>query len=134
MNVVTGKKAAGSGAQRLYHHPQTRRYNQRRIMRTLLIPLVLACSACDQKSVETFTFRESLKYTLSKKCGEDEQCKTAVKEQIESCMESSDWETFLHNQDDEKEKSRFLTEFYGCLKDNDGNPLFRVREQEAANE
>lgn len=96
-------------------------------MRILLVILILMCSGCSQRGVEEFAFRESLKYGLLKTCEEDETCKALVKEQIKGCIESSDWKSFLDNQDDETIKNKFLTEFYGCLVDGDGNPLFILK-------
>ena len=48
-----------------------------------------------------------------------------VKEQIESCMEKSDWRKYVDNDEDEEELKRFIGEFFPCFKDSNGNPYFQ---------
>lgn len=98
-------------------------------MQTINIPLLVLCvmaiSGCSEKAIEEFAFRKSLEYHLTELCGEDaEDCVIAVKEQTGPCMKQSDWYKFVKDQDNKAEKERFITAFYACIVDPEGNPYF----------
>lgn len=87
---------------------------------------ILGCflCACSSDKLEEFVFKQTLEFSLVELCEGDESCKKAIKEQISPCMEKSDWRTFLDNEDDEAELSRFTREFYSCIVDEKGDPYF----------
>jgi len=91
----------------------------------LAIIFLLLVSGCSKEQTEEFVFRKVIQRDLVERCGEDNpQCVEAVEQQIESCMEKSDWRRVLENEDDEEEMKRFVFEFYPCFKDPDGNSYF----------
>lgn len=97
----------------------------------LILLITLFAAACSDVNVEELAFRKTLEYSLIGLCGErdtdeaeDKECVEAVRAQIKPCMESSDWQTYLKNSEDEKELARFTHEFYSCIVDADGDPYF----------
>lgn len=88
----------------------------------LALLLLLLLNACSQQQTEELVFRKTLEHKLTKLCDEDKSCVVAVKNQIKPCMEKADWRKFMDKQ--EAEVVRFTTEFYGCIVDDDGYPLF----------
>ena len=93
--------------------------------KTALIFIVLLLGGCSEAQVEEFAFRKSMEYQLKDDCGDDnEECIKAVEEQIASCMEKSDWRKYLENDKDEAELKRFISEFFPCFKDANGNSYF----------
>lgn len=99
-----------------------------KIIGLLLMSFLLAsCSEGQMADIEELAFRKTLEYSLAELCGEeDKACNAAVKEQVKSCMEKSDWRKFLDNEDDEDELDRFTTAFYLCIVDSEGNPYFEA--------
>ena len=96
---------------------------------TIITSIIFALSACSEQAVEEVTFRKVLQYNLVDLCGDDKTCVKSVKAQIKPCMESSNWKQYLANDEDAAEAERFINEFYSCLKDDDGKPLFGSPEQ-----
>jgi hypothetical protein len=93
------------------------------ILPTLILPVFL--SGCSESQIEEFAFRKTMEHELTELCGEtDKACISAVKSQVKDCMVSSDWRKYLKNDESEEEFNRFVTEFYGCIVDSDGNPYF----------
>lgn len=83
---------------------------------------------CSESDIEEFTFRETLKYTLSNLCVKDDKgCQNAVDTQTKMCMDKSNWREFLKNKDDKKEANRFKKEFYSCIVDPEGRPYFVLK-------
>lgn len=87
-------------------------------------------TGCDQWDPEELAFRKTMEYNLVEACGDDDQaCVDAVKSQLKGCMEKSDWKGFVNDSDNEAEKQRFVSEFYSCVVDEDGNPYFVFSEE-----
>lgn len=91
-----------------------------------LILAFACCAACNQKNTQEFAFRETLKYQLIKQCDDDKECANAVKTQTQACMEKGNWFHYVNNQEDEAEEQRFITVFYSCIVDSEGNPYFGI--------
>ena len=90
-----------------------------------VIFILLLLGGCSAEQTEEFAFRKMMEYQLSEDCGEDnKECIKAVKEQIESCMKKSDWRKYLENDEDEEEMKRFISVFFPCFKDSNGNSYF----------
>jgi len=92
----------------------------------IFIASLLLC-ACSAEQAEEFAFRKTAENDLIKMCsseGKDESCEQSVKDQIKSCMVKSNWRKYLEAEDDEKEMMRFVTSFYPCFKDKNGNSYF----------
>ncbi|MDO7085683.1 hypothetical protein WNY51_03760 [Pseudocolwellia sp. AS88] len=85
---------------------------------------IILLTSCSDTDIEELVFRKTLEYSLIDSCEDDEECKEAVKSQIQECMVSSNWLKFLKNQDDENELDTFTEKFYACIVDGDGNPYF----------
>jgi major membrane immunogen (membrane-anchored lipoprotein) len=83
--------------------------------------------ACSESDVKRITFQKTLEYKLKNQCGDDQKCVTAVDTQTEKCINKSNAENMLKNQEDKEEFKRFTTEFYACLVDEKGKPLFHVK-------
>ena len=66
-----------------------------------------------------------MEYLLKNKCGEEnKECLKAIEEQIDSCMEISDWKKYLDSDEDQEEMQRFIYKFSPCFKDPNGNSYF----------
>lgn len=91
---------------------------------TGLLFVLLFIASCSEGQFEELVFRKTLEYDLTDLCGKDEACVEAVKSRIKGCMVKSNWRQFLEHQDDEEEKTRFVTEFYACIVDENGNSFF----------
>ena len=89
-----------------------------------LILMILLISGCSAEQAEEFAFRKTMEYQLADDCGEDKECVKAVKEQIEACMEVSDWRKYVINNEDEAETNRFISRFFPCFKDSNGDAYF----------
>lgn len=88
--------------------------------------ILLLIGGCTAEQVEEIAFRKVMEYQLIDDCGEDDkECIEAVKEQIESCMEKSDWRKYVKSDEDEEEMKRFVGEFFPCFKDSSGNSYFQ---------
>jgi hypothetical protein len=88
--------------------------------------ILLLIGGCTAEQVEEIAFRKVMEYQLIDDCGEDDKaCIRAVKEQIESCMEKSDWRKYVKSDEDEAEMKRFVGEFFPCFKDSSGNSYFQ---------
>ena len=93
--------------------------------RLLLLIICLIIGGCSSEMVDELVFRKVMEYQLKDECrDEDKACIKAVEAQIESCMIQSDWRQFLENEEDEEETQRFVSEFFPCFKDSDGNAYF----------
>lgn len=97
-------------------------------LRLILISFFLI--SCSERAVEEITFREVLKHDLIKLCGEDTECKDIVRRDIQKCMEEANWVEYLDSQDDEVIVQEFLEKFYGCLRYDDGRPLFVLKAEQ----
>ena len=95
-------------------------------MRILIIFLLLALGGCSQEQAEEFAFRKTMEFQLKDECEEDQDCITAVEEQIESCMQQSEWRKYLNDSENEEELNRFIRVFFPCFKDSNGNSYFDV--------
>jgi hypothetical protein len=88
--------------------------------------ILLLIGGCTAEQVEEIAFRKVMEYQLIDECGEDdEECIKAVEEQIEFCMEKSDWRKYVNSDDDDDEMKRFINEFFPCFKDPNGNSYFK---------
>ncbi len=88
--------------------------------------ILLLIGGCTTEQAEEFAFRKTMEYQLIDDCGkENKECIKAVKEQIESCMKKSDWRKYVNNDEDEKEMKRFISKFFPCFKDSNGNSYFK---------
>ncbi|RLA08978.1 MAG: hypothetical protein DRQ59_13625 [Gammaproteobacteria bacterium] len=95
-------------------------------MKYSVLIILLLIGGCTAEQVEEIAFRKVMEYQLIDDCGEDDKaCIKAVKEQIESCMEKSDWRKYVNNDEDEAEMKRFIGEFFPCFKDSNGNSYFQ---------
>ena len=80
---------------------------------------------CSAEQTEEFVFRKVLEYQLKEECGEEnKQCIKDIEEQIETCMNKSDWRAYVKNDEDQEEMQRFIREFFPCCKDARGNSYF----------
>ncbi len=95
------------------------------MMRSAMLIIVLLVAGCSEEQAEEFAFRKTMEYRLKDKCGENEECISAVEEQIESCMKKSDWRKYLDNDEDKSELKRFINEFFPCFRDPNGNSYFK---------
>jgi len=96
------------------------------MMKYSVLIILLLIGGCTAEQVEEIAFRKVMEYQLIDDCGEDDKaCIKAVKEQIESCMEKSDWRKYVNNDEDEAEMKRFIGEFFPCFKDSNGNSYFQ---------
>jgi hypothetical protein len=94
----------------------------RLIRLTLVLFFIVSCSDVD---IEKIAFRETLQHNLKELCGEeDKPCIAAVEAQTERCMEQSNWRQYMSDEDNEEEYERFVTEFYSCIVDPQGQPYF----------
>jgi len=85
----------------------------------------LLISGCSGEQAEEFAFRKMIEYQLKNDCGEEnKQCIKAVEEQMKTCMDESDWRTYLDSHEDQKEMQRFVKKFFPCFKDANGNSYF----------
>ena len=85
----------------------------------------LLVGGCSGDQVEEFVFRKVLEYELKEDCGkENKQCIKDIEEQIQTCMNKSDWRAYLDNDEDQEEMQRFIKEFFPCFKDANGNSYF----------
>jgi hypothetical protein len=88
--------------------------------------ILLLIGGCTAEQVEEIAFRKVMEYQLIDECGEDDkECIKAVEEQIEFCMEKSDWRKYVNNDDDDEEMKRFINAFFPCFKDPNGNSYFK---------
>ncbi len=93
-----------------------------------LLFIFLFTFGCSEQQIEEFAFRKTLEHDLIKLCGDNNKtCITTVKTQIKGCMESSNWRQYLNDQDNEAELNRFSLEFYSCIVDSEGTPLFETK-------
>ena len=91
--------------------------------------LLLFLIGCTTEQTEEFVFRKVLEYQLKEECGADnKQCIAHVEEQIQACMNESDWRAYLENEEDEEELQRFIKAFFPCFKDDDGNAYFPLNQ------
>ena len=99
---------------------------EHRIMtRLFLLTICLMIGGCSGEMIEELVFRKVMEYQLKDECrDEDKACIAAVEAQIESCMLQSDCRQFLENEEDEQEMKRFISEFFPCFKDPEGNAYF----------
>jgi hypothetical protein len=96
------------------------------MMKFSVLIILLLIGGCTAEQVEEIAFRKVMEYQLIDDCGEDDKaCIKAVKEQIESCMEKSDWRKYVNSDEDEEEMKRFIGEFFPCFKDSNGNSYFQ---------
>lgn len=93
------------------------------MIKNTVIILLLLIGGCSAEQTEKFVFQKVLEYQLKDDCGDDKECVHAVEEQIEACMEKSDWKRYVEN-DDDKELERFVNLFFPCFMDPNGNPYF----------
>lgn len=94
----------------------------------IIILITLSLTACSEKFIEEFVFRETLKYNLKEVCGNDDQsCKDAVDNQLQSCMDKSNWKQFIKDSDNKEESTRFKSELYSCIVDSAGKPHFELK-------
>lgn len=90
----------------------------------LLLASLLLLS-CSEKQVEELAFRKTLEYGLVELCGEeDKNCISAVETQVKPCMEKSNWQQYVENEESEAELSKFTKALYSCIVDSEGNPYF----------
>lgn len=88
---------------------------------------VLLLTGCTAEQAEEFAFRKTMEYQLKEECGKkDKACIQAVEEQIESCMQKSEWKKYVDDSENEAEMQRFIRAFFPCFKDARGKPLFDV--------
>jgi hypothetical protein len=89
-----------------------------------LITLISGCSDEQAASAEKYVFQKTAEIDLLEKCGEDDACIQVVKENVELCMDKSNWKKYVDNSDDNEELYRFIKEFYPCFKNSEGKPYF----------
>lgn len=97
------------------------------MMKIWLLLISFIFVSCSERAVEEITFREVLKHDLTKKCGEDEDCRLIVKRDIQKCMDEANWKEFVDNQDNDAISQKFIEIFYGCLRYDNGAPLFEIK-------
>jgi hypothetical protein len=96
------------------------------MMKFSVLIILLLIGGCTAEQVEEIAFRKVMEYQLIDDCGEgDKACIKAVKEQIQSCMEKSDWRKYVNSAEDEEEMKRFIGEFFPCFKDPNGSSYFQ---------
>jgi len=94
-------------------------------MKRIVFIFPLLIGGCSAEQTEEFAFRKTMEYQLKDKCGEEsKECIKAVEEQIESCMKKSDWRKYLESNEDQEEMKRFISDFFPCFKDSNGNSFF----------
>jgi len=101
-------------------------------MIVFLLTLFVASCGNEQVVVKEFTFRKKMEEDLIARCKEkkpSEKCVRAVKDQIKTCIEKSDWRKFTNNQNDQAETQRFINVFYPCFLDSSGKPYFPLNAQ-----
>lgn len=92
-----------------------------------ILCISLLLMACSQGEIEELAFRKTLEYSLVDLCGEeDKACIAAVESQLKGCMEKSNWQQYLNNDDDEEELKRFSRALYSCIVDEEGKPYFQT--------
>lgn len=86
-----------------------------------LLLFVIGCTDVDPPEL---IFRTGIQNQLNGVCGENNECKQAVAEQIKECMEMAGWRDTLEDDPDGKIMDAFIEKFDPCFKDKNGNPLF----------
>jgi len=85
---------------------------------------VFILAGCSEYDVEEFIFRTLVEYDLKEDCGDNDECKQVVTDQIKICMEQAGWRNILGNEEDEKVMQGFIEKFHPCFKYKNGNSLF----------
>jgi len=94
---------------------------------SILMVLVLFIAGCTGEQVEEQVFKHFMKSDLIERCGDEKpDCVTAVKSQLGSCMESSNWREILGKEDDDEVVMAFVEKFYPCFKSPDGQSYFAI--------
>ncbi len=95
--------------------------------RIYILAITMILGGCSAEQFDEFVFRKVMEYQLKDECGEDNRpCIEAIEEQIESCMQKSDWRTYLDSDGDQEETQRFIRDFFPCFKDANGKSYFPV--------
>ena len=87
--------------------------------------------ACDQGSIEEFSFKTAMKYQLNDMCADDDDCIAVVDSQLQACLDKTDWRALLNNSDDETVMNDFRNKFFPCFKNEDGLPYFQVKQDKS---
>ena len=90
----------------------------------ILVLTSIAFAGCSDRSIAEFTFRKLVERDLREECGKSSECKEAVSQQIEDCLERSNWRELLQQEDNEDAIIKFHNNFRSCFKNKNGIPLF----------
>jgi len=94
----------------------------------ILIPafvISLLITGCTEKSIEEFVFKNTLSYKLNGMCGENEECKSAVDTQMQACLNRTNWQDLIKDDENEEKLRKFANEFFPCFKSSKGDPYFK---------
>lgn len=86
---------------------------------------MLFLGACSQQDIEEMLVKKTIEYSLIELCGEqNEACIEAVETQVSACIEKNNITIDTLNVEDEQQLQNVVTEFYTCIVDENGDPMF----------